>query len=157
MSYNRVMEYSAETIDDYIDLIPEERRGSFRKLRQIFLESLPPGFEERMSYNMPSFVVPLSLYAPGYHCKKEEPLPFISLACQKNFLALYHMGIYGDEELLNWFKEEYHKLSIGKLDMGKSCIRFKNLKKIPWDLIRDLAGKMTPQRMIELYEMSRKS
>jgi hypothetical protein len=98
------------------------------------------------------YSVPHSRYPAGYHCNPEQPLPFISVASQKNFIALYHMGIYADPELLAWFTAEYPKHSKTKLDMGKSCIRFKKPEAIPFALIAELAGKMTPDQWIERYE-----
>lgn len=148
------MTYNAQTVEEYIDQIPEKRKDTFNKLRSIIQESIPEGFEEIISYSFPSYVVPLSIYPKGYHCKKNEPLPFISIANQKNFIALYHMGIYAKPQILEWFEIEYAKQGIGKLDMGKSCIRFKNMKKIPYDLIRELVGKISVEDWINDYENS---
>lgn len=114
--------------------------------------NLPNGFEEQISYGHIGFVVPHSMYPNGYHCDPTSPLPFIGLASQKNFIALYHMGIYSDEKLLNWFIEEYPKHAKRKLDMGKSCIRFKKTDDIPYDLIGRLASKITPDQWIATYE-----
>lgn len=114
--------------------------------------NLPNGFEEQISYGHIGFVVPHSMYPNGYHCDPTSPLPFIGLASQKNFIALYHMGIYSDEKLLNWFIEEYPKHAKRKLDMGKSCIRFKKTDDIPYDLIGKLASKITPDQWIATYE-----
>ncbi|MBB6480168.1 DUF1801 domain-containing protein [Spirochaeta isovalerica] len=148
------MQISASNVQEYMDQIPEERKDAFRKIRQVILDNLPEGFAEEMSYGMPGFVVPHSIYPAGYHCKPEEPLPFISLASQKNFIALYHMGIYSDENLLNWFREEYAKTCRTKLDMGKSCIRLKKMDDIPFGLIGELATKITVSQWIEIYESS---
>ncbi|CAM3235697.1 DUF1801 domain-containing protein [Empedobacter stercoris] len=114
--------------------------------------NLPNGFEEQISYGHIGFVVPHSMYPNGYHCDPTSPLPFIGLASQKNFIALYHMGIYSDEKLLNWFIEEYPKHAKRKLDMGKNCIRFKKTDDIPYDLIGRLASKITPDQWIATYE-----
>ena len=114
--------------------------------------NLPNGFEEQISYGHIGFVVPHSMYPNGYHCDPTSPLPFIGLASQKNFIALYHMGIYSDEKLLNWFIEEYPKHAKRKLDMGKSCIRFKKTDDIPYDLIGKLASKITLYQWIATYE-----
>ena len=110
------------------------------------------GFKELMGYGMLGYVVPHSKYPDGYHCNPELPLPFINLASQKNFIALYHMGIYSDPKLLNWFTKEYPKHSKSKLDMGKSCIRFKKPEDIPYKLIGELASKLTPDEWIKMYE-----
>ena len=119
---------------------------------EILKTNLPTGFEEQLSYGHIGFVVPHSLYPNGYHCDPKSPLPFVGVASQKNFIALYHMGIYADEKLLNWFVEEYPKHSKRKLDMGKSCIRFKKVDDIPFELIGELAQKITPQQWIDRYE-----
>src|SRR5690606_34915941 len=148
------MASSIKTTEEYISNLPEERKEAFLKLRKTLVENLPVGFAEEISYGMIGFVVPKSLYAEGYHCNPELPLPFISLASQKNFIALYHMGIYANQKLLDWFVNEYPKHSDNKLDMGKSCIRFKNPNKIPFELIGELASKMTPQDWIAIYEQN---
>lgn len=105
-----------------------------------------------MSYGMIGWVVPHSLYPAGYHCSPELPLPFMSVASQKNFVALYHMGIYADNALLEWFQSAYADAVPTKLDMGKSCIRFKRVDRIPFDLVGELAAKMTPDEWISRYE-----
>ena len=122
------------------------------KLREVIKNNLPEGFEEAMSYGMLGFVVPHSIYPKGYHCDPKLPLPFISLASQKNFIALYHMGIYADENLLNWFLVEYPKHCKTKLDMGKSCIRFKKMEDIPFELISELAKRVSVTDWIKKYE-----
>ena len=140
------------TPDTYIDQISEERKAIFQELRNTIKENLPEGFEEQISYGMIGFVVPHELYPKGYHCDPKLPLPFLSIASQKNFIAIYHMGIYANEELLNWFTGEFPKHSKSKLDMGKSCIRFKKINDIPQQLIAELCQKMTPEQWIDLYE-----
>ena len=147
------MKYEANTVGEYIALIPEYRQEPFKKLRQTILKNLPKGFEEGMLYNMPAFFVPHSKYPSGYHCDPTLPLPFINLASQKNFIAFYHMGIYSDSKLLNWFSSEYPKYVKTKLDMGKSCIRFKNMDQIPYKLLGELVSKMTPGDWINKYEI----
>lgn len=142
------------SVDDYYNALPEERKYAMSEIRKTISENLPEGFTECIAYNMPSFVVPHSLYPLGYHCDPKIPLPFISLASQKNFISIYHMGIYADNELLSWFENAYKELNIGKLDMGKSCIRFKKIDSIPYDLIAELSKKQSPQQWIELYESS---
>lgn len=148
------MASSIKTTEEYISNLPEERKEAFLKLRKTLVENLPVGFAEEISYGMIGFVVPKSLYPEGYHCNPELPLPFISLASQKNFIALYHMGIYANQKLLDWFVNEYPKHADNKLDMGKSCIRFKNPNKIPFELIGELSSKMTPQDWIAIYEQN---
>ncbi|HET8860074.1 DUF1801 domain-containing protein [Marivirga sp.] len=149
------MQYNVETVEGYLDAILEERKWAFNLLRTTIVENLPLGFEETISYGMIAYVVPHSLYPSGYHVEPEIPLPFISIASQKNNIALYHMGIYAIKTLLHWFEEEYKKEVATKLDMGKSCIRFKNPKNIPFALIGELCKKMSPEDWIELYENSK--
>lgn len=141
-----------DAIETYISNIPQERQAAFIKLRQVILDNLPQGFEEKISYGIPGFVVPHSVYAPGYHCDPRLPLPFTSIANQKNFIALYSSSIYADKNILDWFVSEYPKHCSTKLDMGKCCIRFKNVNKIPYELISQLMQKMTVKQWIELYE-----
>jgi len=148
------MQSKAKTPAEYISELPEERKQAMMKLRVTILENLPEGFEEEMSYGMIGYVVPHSLYPAGYHVNPELPLPFINIASQKNFIALYHMGIYSDKDLLNWFVKEYSKHAKTKLDMGKSCIRFKNISHIPYELIGELVSKMTAEQWIKKYEQA---
>ena len=147
---------TATTVEMYLNELPEERKEPFLKLRTSILNSLPQGFKEEISYGMLGYVVPHSLYPNGYHCNPKLPLPFLSIASQKNFIAIYHMGLYTNPELMNWFTTEYTKNSKQKLDMGKSCIRFKKLDQIPFDLISELAAKMSVQDWIDCYELSLK-
>ena len=146
------MTYDVKTVDEYLGVIPEERKPAFRRLRAIILENLPEGFEETISYKMPSYVVPHSRYPDGYHCDPKVPLPFISIASQMHFIGFYHMGIYADPELLSWFQSAYAALDIGRLDMGKSCIRLKKPDKIPYDLIGELVAGISVETWIETYE-----
>lgn len=147
------MQSTATSIEAYLEEIPEERKDAFKKLRETILKNIPKGFVEQMSYGMIGYVVPHSIYPNGYHCTPELPLPFISFASQKNFIALYHMGIYAKPELLNWFVTEYPKHSTQKLDIGKSCIRFKRKDQIPFELIAKLVQKMSVQEWITCYEL----
>lgn len=146
------MQYDANTPEEYISQLPEERKEPFKKLRKTVLDNLPKGFEEIIGYGMPGYVVPHSIYPDGYHCDPDTPLPFVSIASQKNFIAVYHMGIYSDPKLLKWFIFEYPKYVNTKLDMGKSCIRFKKTDQIPYELIGQLMTKMTPEDWIKKYE-----
>jgi len=146
------MKINANNIEEYLQNIPEERKEVFGKLMNVIRENIPAGYSEELSYGFPSWVVPFSLYPKGYHCTPALPLPFASVASQKHFIAVYHMGIYGTPELLDWFVKEYPKHSKRKLDMGKSCIRFKKMDDIPFELIGELMRKITPQDWIEKYE-----
>jgi hypothetical protein len=144
-------------ITQYLELLPTDRQEALTKLITLAESNLPNGFEAIIQYKMPSFVVPKSIYPAGYHCTPTEPLPFISFASQKNFIAIYHMGLYSLPELYEWFVNEYPKHSNSKLDMGKSCIRFKKTHEIPYELLGELFTKMTPNQWIELYESRLKS
>lgn len=146
------MQYTADTVDEYIDQLPEERKIVLTKLRKVINVNLPKGFVEQINYKMPGYVVPKSLYPNGYHCDTNLPLPFMNVASQKNFVALYHMGMYASPEILEWFITEYPKHCKYKLDMGKSCVRFKKMNDIPYELIGELVQKMTPQQWIDIYE-----
>jgi hypothetical protein len=146
------MQIKAATPGEYFDRLSDDRKIAMNRLRQILLGNLPEGFKEVMGYGMPSYVVPHSVYPAGYHCDPKLPLPFISIASQKNHIALYHMGIYSDSNLLDWFKKEYAKVSKARLDMGKSCVRFKKTDQIPFKLIGELVRRMTPLSWIEIYE-----
>lgn len=146
------MNYKADSPEAYIAQLPAERQEVISKLRKTILDHLPTGFEEQMSYGMLGYVVPHSLYPDGYHCNPKLPLPFINLASQKNFVALYHSGIYANPELYDWFVAEYPKHCKRKLDMGKSCIRFKSMTDIPYELIAELSTKMSVDDWIALYE-----
>lgn len=146
------MKIQADSPDEYINALPEERKEVLSKMREVIRENIPEGFREEMNYGMIGYVVPHDIYPAGYHCDPKLPLPFMNIASQKNFVALYHMGIYANDDLLNWFKEEYSKFTTTKLDMGKSCIRFKKMDQIPYELIGQLATKVSPEQWIEVYE-----
>ncbi len=146
------MQSIATSVDEYFAGLPAERRVAMDGLRKVMLENLPKGFKEQMSYGMVGYVVPHSLYPPGYHCDPTLPLPFVSIASQKNFIAVYHMGIYSDPRLLKWFADEYAKQVKTKPDMGKGCIRFKKPEQIPYRLLGQLVSKMTPADWIKIYE-----
>ncbi|KAA3604069.1 MAG: DUF1801 domain-containing protein [Calditrichaeota bacterium] len=150
------MQINAGNPESYISQLPEDRKFVISKMRKVILENLPKGFEETISYGMIGYVVPHSVYPNGYHCDPKLPLPFINIASQKNFVALYHMGIYADENLMKWFTAEYPKHCKTKLDMGKSCIRFKKIDQIPYDLIGELISRMTSEKWIEIYETNLK-
>lgn len=148
------MTIKATTIEEYLEKIPEERKAPMNRLRAVINENIPEGFAEQLNYRMPAWVVPHEVYPPGYHCDKSQPLPFLSIASQKNFIGLYHMGIYADPDLLEWWQTEYPRHAERKLDMGKSCVRFKKIEDIPYELIGELAGKMTARQWIERYEQA---
>ena len=140
------------TVSDYIDNVQEERKSVFLQVLEAVRKGIPSDFEECISYGMIGFVVPHSLYPKGYHCDPKLALPFISIANQKNLINLYHMGIYANADLLDWFVDSYNKSSGSMLDMGKSCIRFNPKKEIPYLLIQELCSKMKAEEWIKLYE-----
>ena len=146
------MQIEAKNPEEYISKIPKERISYFNKLRETILNNIPKGFEEQMIYGMIGYVVPKSMYPNGYHCNTDLPLPFVNIASQKNFIALYHSGIYANKDIHDWFVAEYPKHCKRKLDMGKSCIRFKKAEEIPFELIATLMQKITPKEWIALYE-----
>ena len=146
------MQSKSTTVKGYLAEIPKERAESFNKLRDTILKNLPKGYEEQMTYGMVGYVVPHKLFPAGYHCDPTLPLSFVSIASQKNFIALYHMGIYFDSNLLKWFVDEYPKHCKSKLDMGKSCIRFKKMEDIPYKLIGELMKKITVKQYVSAYE-----
>jgi len=146
------MQYKANSPEVYISQVPTERQDTLKKLRKTIKANLPKGFEEGIQYGMIGYFVPHSIYPDGYHCTPSEPLPFMSFASQKNSINLYHLGIYAIPELNKWFVNEYPKHCKRKLDMGKSCIRFKHIEEIPFDLIAELCTKLTLKEWISYYE-----
>lgn len=148
------MKIEAKNPDDYCKKVPAQRRDVFNELRQTVLENLPKGFEETMNYGMIGYVVPKSTYPAGYHCDPDLPLPFMNIANQKNFIGFYHMGIYSDPKLLKWWETNYPKHCKYKLDMGKSCIRFKRMDDIPFKLVGQLVKKVSMKAWIKQYELS---
>ena len=143
-----------DSIKDYTNSLVSDRKTTITQLINVIEQNIPKGFEKVMNYGMPSFVIPHSIYPNGYHCDTTLPLPFIGVSNQKSSISLHHMGLYADPELLNWFKSEYPKHSNTKLDMGKSCIRFKKFNEIPYELIGILSNKMTVKNWIDIYEQN---
>jgi hypothetical protein len=150
------MESDAKTPEDYIATAPEDRRQILTEIRDAINDNIPDGFQEIISYGHFGWGVPHEVYPPGYHCDTKLPLPFLGLASQKNFIALYHMGIYCDPLLLAWFQDEWSKATPRKLDMGKSCIRLKKPADIPVKLIGELAAKVSVEEWIQIYEKEMK-
>ena len=151
------MQYKATSPEDYINQVPDERQETLKKLRKVINANLPKGFEEGIQYGMIGYYVPHSIYPDGYHCTPSEPLPFMSFASQKNSVNLYHSGIYAVPEIHDWFVNEYPKHCKRKLDMGKSCIRFKKLDEIPFELIGELSTKLSVDEWINIYEKAVKN
>jgi len=146
------MQYEAKTPDEYIACLPEDRRLAISALRKVINDNLPKGFKEEMGYGHMGWVVPKETYPPGYHCDPTQPLAFMGIASQKNYIALHSMCLYGDVKQLDWFRAEWPKYSKKKLNMGKSCIRFNKLEDIPLELIGKLASQVTPEQWIDIYE-----
>ena len=146
------MQFKSKAILEYISQLTEDRKEPISKLRNIINQNIDRGFSEEINYGMIGWVVPHSLYPDGYHCDPKLPLPFMSIASQKHFIAVYHLGVYSSPKLLEWFISEYPKHCSTKLDMGKSCIRFKKIENIPYNLIGELVTKMSANDWIILYE-----
>ena len=146
------MRANGKTVKEILERVPVERREAFQKLHQTIVDNLPEGFQAGISYGGLGYVVPHTVYPEGYHCKPEEPLPFAGIASQKHSINFYHMGLYTDPDLLDWFVSEYPKHNKRKLDMGKSCVRFKSIDALPYELIGQLMRKMTAKQWIEVYE-----
>lgn len=146
------MQSKAATVQEYIAELPEDRQKAINALRKAIKKNLPKGFKECMNYGMIGYVVPHSIYPAGYHCDPKLPLPFMGLASQKNAISVYHMGVYAEPKLKKWFTDAHAKASPKKLDMGKSCIRYKKAEDIPYELIGELSGKLSTDEWIAWYE-----
>jgi uncharacterized protein YdhG (YjbR/CyaY superfamily) len=146
------MRSTAASPEEYIAQLPQDRKEVFVRLRSVILKNLPEGFSEGINYGMICYFVPHSRYPQGYHCNPKLPLPFMSLASQKNSINVYHSGIYTDKNLYNWWVKSYTKHATARLDMGKSCIRFKKKDAIPFELIGSLCRKISVKQWIALYE-----
>ncbi len=146
------MQYQANTIDEYLEALPEDRRQVINKLRQVIVENLPDNYEEKLQYQMISYVVPRDVFPPGYHCNPEDELSFMTIGSQKNHIAIYHNGIYMFDDVREWFLNQYPLYMKTKPDVGKSCIRFKNMKNIPYELIGQLCQKVSQERFLQSYQ-----
>ena len=146
------MKSTANTPDEYVNSLPDDRKAAMQQLREAIAQHIDKDYAEQMSYGMIGYVVPHSIFPAGYHCDPKLPLGYMNIASQKNFIAVYHMGLYGSKKLMDWFLEEYPKHSSAKLDMGKSCIRFKKMDQIPYQLIGELAGKLSVKQWVTCYE-----
>jgi len=150
------MQSKAAIVKDYLESLPEDRKKAITLLRKEILKNIPKGFKEEMNYGMIGYVIPHKLYPAGYHCDPTKPLPYMNVASQKNFIAVYAMNVYGDKKLLDWFLKEYPKHTKQKLDMGKACIRFKKTEDIPYKLIGELAGKVSAEQWMAVMDKYRK-
>lgn len=147
-----MVQSKAKTVSGYLGELPGERRRAIDAVRHVILENLPEGYEESMQFGMIGYCVPLSRYPKTYN---GAPLNYVALASQKNHMAVYLMGCYGDDKLARWFEAEFKK-SGKKLDMGKSCVRFKELEDLPLGVIGEAVAQMPVDDFIALYERARK-
>jgi hypothetical protein len=145
------MQSKAANVEQYLAELSEDRREALQAIRQAILANLPPGYEEGMQYGMIGYFVPHSVYPPGYHCDPKQPLPFAALASQKNYISVYLMCVYGHREHERWFREAWAKTG-KKLDMGKSCVRFKRIDDVPLQVIGQAIRRVPAKKFIEYYE-----
>jgi len=146
------MQSETKTVEAYILALPEDRKKAIIQLQKSIKKHLHKDYKEEMAYGMITYCVPHSKYPKGYHCNPDQALPYMSIASQKSHIAIYHMGLYASPELMEWFVKAYSETDAPKLDMGKSCIRFKKTDNIPFELIGQLAGKLSTDEWIALYE-----
>jgi hypothetical protein len=137
----------AKTIAEYLASLPADRRTAIQAVREVILKNLDDDYSEGMQYGMIGYFVPHSIYPAGYHCDPKQPLPFAGLASQKNHMAIYMMCIYGSADQEKWFRAEWAKTG-KKLDMGKSCIRFKKLDDLPLELIGRAIARVPAKKFI---------
>ncbi len=149
------MQSKAQTVAAYLKELPEDRRIAMSAVREVILQNLDAEFQEGMQYGMIGYCVPHSVYPAGYHCDPKQPLPFACLASQKNYMSLYLMSAYGNEEADQQLRAAFLKAG-KKLDMGKSCIRFKKLADLPLDVIGAFIGRLTARQYVESYEAALK-
>ena len=145
------MQSSARTVDEYLKSLPADRRTAISAVRKVILDNLPEGYEECMSYGMIGYVVPHRIYPAGYHCDPSLPLPLANLASQKNHMALYLMCCYGDKATDQWFRKAWAAAG-KKLDMGKSCVRFKKLEDVSIEVIGQLIARVPVKKYIARME-----
>ena len=145
------MQSKATTVRAYLAGLPKDRREALQAVREVILDHLPKGYEEGMQYGMIGYYVPHSVYAAGYHCDPRQPVPFAGLASQKNHMSLYLMCIYGDQEQLEWFRDAWDR-SGQKLDMGKSCIRFRKVEDVPLKVIGQAVKRVPVRKFLAHYE-----
>lgn len=145
------MPTKATTPAEYLASLEPERRAAVTKLHRVIKKHLPKGFVDTISYGMIGYVVPHKLYPAGYHCDPKQPLPFMSLASQKQGVSVHHLGLY-EGSIVPWFTKEWKKATDAKLDLGKGCVRMKKVDDIPYELFGNLAARMTPADWIALYE-----
>ena len=146
-----MVQSKAKSVSQYLKELPEDRRIAISRIREVILQSVDGGIEEIMSYGMIGYHVPLRVYPAGYHCNPAMPLPYVSLASQKNHMAIYMMGLYMDPADTAWFAKAW--IATGKkLNMGKSCIRFSKLEDVPLEVLAAAIRRMPSKRYIATYE-----
>jgi len=145
------MQSKAATVDEYLAALPSERRAALQAVRKVIQANLGKGFKEGMQYGMIGYCVPHSVYPAGYHCDPKQPLPFASLASQKNHMSFSVMSVYLDPAEERWFKSAWQK-SGKKLDMGKACVRFKRLEDVPLEVVGQTFARTSAAQFIERYE-----
>jgi len=151
------MQSKAATVDQYLAELPEDRRRAVEAVRKVILANLDRDYEEGMHYGMISYYVPHRVYPAGYHCDPKQPLPFACLASQKNYLSLYLMCVYGEgTPLKEWFHQAWAKTG-KKLDMGKSCLRFKRAEDLALDVIGEAIRRVPANRYIGFCDQMIKS
>ena len=139
---------NTETVDEYLAELGPVRRDAMTLVRNTILERLPDGYQEAMNYGKISCEIPLETFPKTYN---KKPLQYAALASQKNYMSLYLMNVYGDKPTETWFLDEYEKTG-KKLDMGKSCVRFKTLGNLPIELIGDAIARTPVATFLERYE-----
>ena len=144
------MQSNAKTVDEYLAALPEDRCKAISAIRDVILENLPEGYEEGMQYGMIGYFVPHSLFPQGYHCDPKQPLNYVALASQKNHMAIYLMGCYGDESTKDWFVKAWTG-ACKKLDMGASCVRFKKLDDVPLSVVGEAVAKIPVRAYLDRY------
>lgn len=145
------MKSRATNIKEYLAELPEDRRKAIKIVRDVILKNLPKGYEEILQNGAIGYVVPHSIYPAGYHCDPKQPLPYVGLASQKNHMAIYMMCIYSDPDQEKWFRDAWTKTGL-KLDMGKSCVRFKKIEDVPLDVVGKAIKRVPVKKFIDFYE-----
>jgi hypothetical protein len=145
------MQSKATTVDQYLAELPADRREALQAVRKVIIKNLSKGYEEGMLYGAIAYFVPHSVYPPGYHCDPKQPLPFAGLASQKNHMSISLMCVYGDPDHEAWFRTAWVK-SGKKLDMGKSCVRFKKIDDVPLEVIGQAIRRVPAKKFIAYYE-----
>lgn len=149
------MKLQANTVTEYLNQIPNDRKEEFQKLYRTLKDTLPKELEEAYLYDMITFAVPFSIYPNGYHAKKDTPLPFIALALQSKTINLYHMGLYSDPVVLEWYQSRYQELIGKKPNMGKSCLRFSKIDESIITIVFELLQKQSFKEYVAYYDQKR--